>query len=697
MALSKYMKSFEPRFSKEETEWSMKEREVKEWRTFVTRELSPGQALIQLKQFLTSNKVSVGSRTFSSGMTLVLYQACTSNVYSMVEYLIDKYVTYFNINHPIMVSHDPVRPFPGTTVSDRLAVIRTTFCHAAVMGNSVSILKLLIKHKASLNIPNCCSKVPIMLAIDQRDVETVSFLLNQGVDVNCKDASGLTPLMYATRVPSMSCIIPHLVRLGANITATDNRGYTALHIAIAEGTIEAVKALIKVGALEADCYTSVQHPTLLFDHQNFKMHDFRDKKRITALFELLSGISSSFDSSTQVDLLLMHATFYFFSHIYSQMADLKFFQHKMAEALMLKHELGIKPKVNSKEIESYDEFKTKFSSCGGNSAEIIKEFLSQTLSIRRRCLGQGNSSIFTAMSIASKWMIQNEEYSYGLTLMEQTSEMLVSVSKEPQYSGESNALQQMALHFLSSIKKLLLGKCSKKAQSLSLSVTEVDLIDVSLLSLHLNPMLSKTIELVCSCVQQSKQAHAHTTARVSSSLLVVELLGLLDQLLKKDIHVNMLELVSQLVEKCPSVLIDINGCPTTLLHLSLSSTQGIGISNLILENGGHYMINAVGPCGDRPAQIVYNDLLIKCLLEYGVHLDSVNSLGRSVMQHIKTFAPHLLPDSSVQMLSCMCALVIAKSFSYHSMDIPTRVKNFILLHDRYAEKFFMQQEINFTE
>jgi len=79
------------------------------------------------------------------------------------------------------------------------------------------------------------------------DMNTVTRLLDQGVDVNAKDAGGSTALMYASWRGYVE-IVKRLLGKDANVNAQDSHGMTALGHASQEGHADIVKLLIDNGA-----------------------------------------------------------------------------------------------------------------------------------------------------------------------------------------------------------------------------------------------------------------------------------------------------------------------------------------------------------------------------------------------------------------------------------------------------------------
>ena len=79
------------------------------------------------------------------------------------------------------------------------------------------------------------------------DIKKIKEFLNSGVNINSKDFSNRTPLMYAAEDGATE-IIDYLLKNGANINEIDIRGESALIIALKNHNINAAKFLIESGA-----------------------------------------------------------------------------------------------------------------------------------------------------------------------------------------------------------------------------------------------------------------------------------------------------------------------------------------------------------------------------------------------------------------------------------------------------------------
>ena len=79
------------------------------------------------------------------------------------------------------------------------------------------------------------------------DIKKIKEFLNSGVNINSKDFSNKTPLMYAAEDGAIE-ILNYLLKNGANINDIDIMGESALIIALKNHNIKAAKFLIENGA-----------------------------------------------------------------------------------------------------------------------------------------------------------------------------------------------------------------------------------------------------------------------------------------------------------------------------------------------------------------------------------------------------------------------------------------------------------------
>ena len=87
----------------------------------------------------------------------------------------------------------------------------------------------------------------IFKAIDDKNLDTLKFLLKNVTDIEFKDSTGQTPLISASkgRLDAMKLLLEH----GANIEAkVDILGFTPLHVTSVRGDLVAIKLLLEKGA-----------------------------------------------------------------------------------------------------------------------------------------------------------------------------------------------------------------------------------------------------------------------------------------------------------------------------------------------------------------------------------------------------------------------------------------------------------------
>lgn len=100
----------------------------------------------------------------------------------------------------------------------------------------------------------------LIKAVEDKDVNKINELLQQGADVNFKDENEYSVLIHAainhSDIQQESVKYANIVRLllarGADINARDEQDYTALRFAAADNNIETVKALLEANNPPAD-------------------------------------------------------------------------------------------------------------------------------------------------------------------------------------------------------------------------------------------------------------------------------------------------------------------------------------------------------------------------------------------------------------------------------------------------------------
>jgi ankyrin repeat protein len=123
---------------------------------------------------------------------------------------------------------------------------------------------ILDRTNADPNIVGFDGRTALMMAcsMDKEDLELIEFLLDQGIDVNRRDADGMTALCYAIRDDRSKVIKFLLDRDDIDPNLPDIDGYTPLFHAVMEGTLSVAglllrKKCIDVNARNNDGFTAL--------------------------------------------------------------------------------------------------------------------------------------------------------------------------------------------------------------------------------------------------------------------------------------------------------------------------------------------------------------------------------------------------------------------------------------------------------
>jgi ankyrin repeat protein len=126
---------------------------------------------------------------------------------------------------------------------------KSAFFEAALEGD-LSQVKRLLHEGVPVNERNSeGGKTALHYAAQAKNIELVRFLIRQGADVNAKSNGSVTPLMLSVDMAfGQPDIALELIKAGADVSAADWNGDTALIIATTESSIDVVQALLEKGA-----------------------------------------------------------------------------------------------------------------------------------------------------------------------------------------------------------------------------------------------------------------------------------------------------------------------------------------------------------------------------------------------------------------------------------------------------------------
>jgi hypothetical protein len=126
----------------------------------------------------------------------------------------------------------------------------TPLLAAAVRDDTVEVDRIL-ETGADPNQGQIAGFRPIFFAINQHNMDMFKSMLRSGANVNVRDASGATTLMWAAADElARTDLVAELLRLGVDVNATNKAGETALVWALRRGTTPVVSLLRQAGATD---------------------------------------------------------------------------------------------------------------------------------------------------------------------------------------------------------------------------------------------------------------------------------------------------------------------------------------------------------------------------------------------------------------------------------------------------------------
>ena len=667
-------------------EWLLSTEDIKHWITQIKLHHQPTVKIVRvLKQYLAKNNLYIGPASFTSGLMIVLHGACQVDCVEIVQYLLDNHKGQFDVNQRI--PHYPFRFYLSEHInfSDQASICKDTLVHAAIVSRSTKLLKLLVSHGASVNIPDLCSVTPLLKAADIsfHSKHIVGYLIKVGANIHYQDMDGKSVLMYAVSTKQVDQgTVSLLLKAGVDPTLTDTHGYTVLHHAVFNGREDTLKTLFSFKIPPSLCPQACKtHAIFVADGKNFLVD--RDHVYVTEPFikhEVITEVISKHPlcpPHLKVDSMLLNATFELYWDIFmdtnaSHLGSIKACHDQFRKALSLRDQLKLPPPTLCEPIEAYgglsevtciEEFEEKYSDLANISTQVCLAY--QCLIVRERCVSFGNNTIICFLFVFGQWMISIDRYSEGLSLWFRGTEMLLSRFQE---GCKSDQAAQELNHFVSfgfdccfDIKVLPFSKIPHCYYSRLVPIWR-NFIECQRLNLELHATI-KHKHLYCGPPQFTWKV----------------LINLLEYLYENPVQgVDVSSLCCEILEKCPRFPIG-TSLYSTLLRLTVSR---IGLNgdffSLFLESGGYIYVNEVGYDGVRPLQIAQTEKLTLLLLEHGAHLDAAckPATNRFHNPHLTNYFSNPLP------LSCLTARYISSEFiHYRLLDLPHHIIEFIALHD----------------
>ena len=122
----------------------------------------------------------------------------------------------------------------------------------ALLHNDAAEARRLLERGADPNEGRIIGFAPIVLAIQRQNLDLLRLMIAKGADLNVRDRSGSTALMWAAANEFGSAtVVEEVLRLGGDPLTLNNVGESALDWALRRGNTAAVAALRRAGATDA--------------------------------------------------------------------------------------------------------------------------------------------------------------------------------------------------------------------------------------------------------------------------------------------------------------------------------------------------------------------------------------------------------------------------------------------------------------
>jgi ankyrin repeat protein len=137
---------------------------------------------------------------------------------------------------------ETLRKMPSN-VKDRLNM--TPLHYAALYGNVESV-RILLERGADVNARNKSEATPLIYGA--YNFEKARLLVEKGADVNARSAKGMTPLMIAVSVYGNTATARYLIGKGADVNAIGPQGSDALQTSAQKADVDTLRLLLEKGA-----------------------------------------------------------------------------------------------------------------------------------------------------------------------------------------------------------------------------------------------------------------------------------------------------------------------------------------------------------------------------------------------------------------------------------------------------------------
>ncbi|XP_029640464.2 protein fem-1 homolog C-like [Octopus sinensis] len=520
--------------------------------------------------------------------------------------------------------------------------IKCTPLWIAIRRSHFSIVIMLVDYGADVNTHANGGRSA--LSIGCKNVKIANFLLRRGADVNSIDELDRSCLMYSSYHLNMCCL---LLSYGANISQTDMSSRSSLHFAVKRGHLKIVELFVVNGA---DLH--------LEDVQGNTPLQLASLKCRMAITEYLIQTNDYSPEHVACAYELLGSQLLIVRHNYQRAIDF------WSKALQLRQSYPngiLKKNMHPDHANTMGILGTEFETLSDlvKISQSLNDMWTQSLLVQFRILGPMHSTTINSFILKAYDFINRQDISLGVNL-------LTCIFYFFRYYN--NPFKEVIFNVIETFSSLFKIR-NKKTHD----------VHVSHLLAFFRCIIHHITTRVAAFLQKIKiKCNKYNSTDVERYL--VETLRFTDYIMDFDLTANQLLNLKKLLYNLINQQLRGMG-QTNMLHLSIRMTSSTRLLAILIECGEN--VDATDDRGNTAIHYVmehhdfFQNSLLRCLINYGCHVDMVNNEGHCTLEYLQHLLPYPLQHMKLQ---CFAARVIRRNTIPYQHYVPSHLEEFIACH-----------------